>query len=651
MMKKALTVLLFILLGAISAFAQTPPGGYGPSISGGGVGSGAAPVMAYYLGSSCPVANTGQCFNTPANVRVDNTCTWSNASTTVTCTDTPFAAGDVGKQVMGWNSCGTDQPVNFYTAGTITSGTTVITISSVTDSNHAVLSATPANTQATAGCFIFGNTDDAGASALDAAYSTQAGFCPKILLAGGQYFFSKPHFTAQPPGCSTLPGIVGSPTYGNLDLPDGLEVEGRGTGNTVIYLTNNFPNGASKVTNNSISSWFAIPPLGGWRDLQISGGGQAGTCAGTTGGDVLIYMAVGKIADVTLTNFCSIPGNATGGFFLTIGIYADLLNQFNRFNMSAFGARALRIQGAGQSTGFQVAIENSGTMSLDVQAASSLRSFSCTDCFFTGAMTFNAGQQGNNWGVVNVGGNATVRLKNTIIFNCPAVNCNTQRGVPILINMAGSGSKIFLDGVNGGFINPGTNTSGFGGPYCGTGHTCSVFIRDSSLFHPTAGGSFTSFNSGDVFTDEGGNNLDIGAWGFVTAATAPTVIADGRSLTGTCTGVATASSTLGLYNTDMNPSNTTTTCTSATVGAGYAMTQARKLQGLFCSSSATTVSVACTVMVNGSPSAITCTMTAAKTCQDFTHSVALNSGDLVSERIVTGAAETGSNIKMQMIWQ
>jgi hypothetical protein len=59
-----------------------------------GVGGGAAPVMGIYLGSSCAVANTGQCFYSPANVQQNNLCNYTASSPTVTCeTSIPAAAG------------------------------------------------------------------------------------------------------------------------------------------------------------------------------------------------------------------------------------------------------------------------------------------------------------------------------------------------------------------------------------------------------------------------------------------------------------------------------------------------------------------------------------------------------------------------------
>src|SRR5690242_7077063 len=58
------------------------------------LGSGAGPVVGWYLGPQCPTSNTGQCFFTLANTQVDNTCSWASTGPTITCSDGPFVAGD-----------------------------------------------------------------------------------------------------------------------------------------------------------------------------------------------------------------------------------------------------------------------------------------------------------------------------------------------------------------------------------------------------------------------------------------------------------------------------------------------------------------------------------------------------------------------------
>jgi hypothetical protein len=179
----------------------------------------------------------------------------------------------------------------------------------------------------------------------------------------------------------------------------------------------------------------------------------------------------------------------------------------------------------------------------------------------------------------------------------------------------------------------------------GTGAT--LTIQNSTL--NATGASIRTFvvNSTNTVNDEGGNTWTMGSAASVFSGL---LIADGHSVKGICTGTANASVTNSLYGTGPNIDSTTCAAQTSTLGAGYVVSGSRTLQGLVCTSSATTVSVACTLVVNGSATALTCTMAAAIACNDWVHSVALNDGDLVSERIVTGAAETGANIKMIAMW-
>jgi len=634
---------------ACTAWGSTG-GGAGTPGTVGGTSFSAAPKMGFYIGPDCPVANTGQCFNTPANGFYDTTCTWSNASTTLTCSDNPFNINMVGEVVEGWSTCQTDLASGSY-GSAIAGGTTLFTISTFTDSNHVVLSGTPANTQATSpSCLYVGSLDDTAASALDTAIQAVTTFCPKIFLAAANYSFAIPHFFTQPNGCKNIPGLTGgtSGTFGNLDLPEGFQIEGRGPGNTLIHLVNSFPGttGCAFVTYNSISSCFAIPPLGEWRDFQITGDGQFNTCGSITASAVnLIYSAVANIDHVLLTNFC---GNAASAGHLNTGLMADLFTQMNYFNISGFGDRGIRTTGGGLVYGYRVAVEN--TPSTAVWADST---FSCHSCVFMGGTSVPVAQQGNNWGVVTVHG-TTVYLQDTRIFNCPLSTCSINAGNPAMISVNTAPANVFLDGVSFFNENSATNTNTVG-IYDNVGSGSNFYIRNqgggSNLGANKFFGAPGSATSTTVF-DQGGNASSFTAPFFNSGSFGSTTLdAPGRTMLGTCTGVANASVTNSLYGTGPNITATTCAGQTATLGTGVQMTQARHLNSLLCTSTATTVSVACTAQVNGSPSTLTCTMTATTACADVTHDVVVNKGDLVSMKIVTGAAETGANIQMFVWWQ
>lgn len=169
--------------------------------------------------------------------------------------------------------------------------------------------------------------------------------------------------------------------------------------------------------------------------------------------------------------------------------------------------------------------------------------------------------------------------------------------------------------------------------------------------------SNSSNNTGAVFIDRDGTTTFTGSLDNFLPKTNSTFIADGHGLKAVCTGVATASSTLTLVSSGVSLAGgaLTSACTGATLDKGVAVQGARVLRNLICTSSATTVSVACTVMTshNGgafASSGVTCTMTAATACDDSTHTLTLADGDLVTIQIVTGAAETGANIKAYVEW-
>jgi hypothetical protein len=150
-------------------------------------------------------------------------------------------------------------------------------------------------------------------------------------------------------------------------------------------------------------------------------------------------------------------------------------------------------------------------------------------------------------------------------------------------------------------------------------------------------------NAGTFYND-GGN-------AFVAPGTAPitstgTYVVSPDGLQGACTGVVTASATLGLYGI---PGVTgATTCTNTTIG-GAVSKGGKTLMHLFCSASAVGVATdACTVVVNGSASIITCSLAAVTSCSDVAHTVAVNPGDIYAIEIVTHGADTLANVKAQV---
>jgi len=625
-----------------SPLVWTNPNG-SSSGSGNGVGSGAAPIMAYYLSNSCPIANTGSCYFTYADTLMDNTCSWTSSTAQAVCSDGPFKSTDcvggtgctgtgTSKSLAGWSSCQADQVglLSTFTNGAI-SNTANVTISSFTSSTTVGLSATPANAVASAGCVFFGHLDDTGAAAFDAAIaaSTQ---CPKGMLAAAYYQYQNPHHYAQPNSCSITEPLVNfaGPGYGNTTLPAGLELEGRGTGPTVVFLNPSFPNGDActrKATSSQTTGGcFAIPLLGKWVDLRLSGGGNF--IASNMSGKNLITMAVGTLMNFTCTNFGAGQSSMAG---INMGQFSQLY-QVN--NSGCGGLGIVSETGSLNNVLFRTVVENSGTNALLINSGSQVF---CYWCDFAGPITSTGLDIISNNGGSLSGFGMQAKIANAT---------STTTSGTIVYHATATGAKLYAD--NSSFIaNYGSNTNN-GAVWCAFTPCVVSLVNGSQLLGGSTSFSYADTAGGTLYIDPSTLfNLP-----FSNGNISGTIAADGHSFGAGCTGTATASSTLGLYNPFANPTTTASACSSTTIGTGFPMQRAATIYGLQCKSTATTVSVACKIVVNGTPNATeTCTMTATTTCNDFTHSILVNKNDLITPEIVTGAAETGANITLSFFWQ
>jgi hypothetical protein len=424
-MLKRLLFLAILLFLASSARAQCPPGAYGPGCSSGSgfpvtssqsVGNGgsinvtpgtsgsiagvqtAAPPLGFYLVNKCPTSNTPTCFYTFSNFQLDVTCSWTNASTTVTCTDAPFTSSalNVGMQVMGYNSCNAFQSAT--NGGQITAAS-VVTIATFVSTTQVTLSATPANSSTAGACLVFGNPDDTAATAIDAAFAslTTAPTCPKLFLAGAYYGFALPHFYAQPAACNILPTIYQASPTGNTFYGAGFEIEGRGTGNTIIWLLPNFGSSSACIHGLNGASCFVVQIEGRWKDFMLSGGNNGtATSLGSTATYLVYVQGPASLDNFTCTNF----GN--NNLFVS-GLGADFWYQFYQVNNSGCGGTGLTVASGSAGTAFKMRIENSPGAALNIAGPAvnaQSYSLSCYDCgFYNGLFAL-----GSNLNIYNQGG-------------------------------------------------------------------------------------------------------------------------------------------------------------------------------------------------------------------------------------------------------
>jgi len=146
-----------------------------------------------------------------------------------------------------------------------------------------------------------------------------------------------------------------------------------------------------------------------------------------------------------------------------------------------------------------------------------------------------------------------------------------------------------------------------------------------------------------------GSLYDLGGNSFVNGTNFTGTINSPANLAGSCTGVATSSSTLYLYGLGEVSAST---CTVTALLGGQVMKQSGTLMGIKVTAGEAgkaAGSGAVTVIVNGSPIAITCTIGTTTGCTDFAHPTAYNVGDIVAVSCTTQSSETLGDIKAQ-VW-
>jgi hypothetical protein len=520
-MRKLLILGMVLLAFAISVSGQTPAGAYtspgsssgsGTATNGTGGVNGAQPLASgnYALSNFCPPGNTGNCFYTPANTQVDNTASWTTSNGIITITSGRFTAADVGKTAWGYSSAAAFsgnagcnpfqlQPTSSYIT------LTHVTISSFTDSNHVVVSSTPAvaSTNATS-CFIWGTPDDTAATALETAYDASTS-CPKITMEAGFYMFTTMHFNSQPTACANLGEIFpnsASNAFGNVWLAIGVELEGRGVGPTKWFIPPDFPETGTCNFGFSSTSCFIVPTEGYYHSFAISSGNGRGGIPAST---YLYTVGVGTLAEFT----CTGVGDEVAG---TVGLFVNAQAQLQQVNLSACGKIGVLVaSNTGNVVGsidyrwpaanaYRLSVDNVASPGgADVELQQNAR-FGCHNCQTFGTQDGGAGVP--HW--INLGGELWLEASGTYgeISTTPttAYACTTNAGCILHLR-------------NVTFNGAGISSTPYNGIQCTV--ACTNYIEDSTI--NAAGTSNTGW-----LDDVSGSNTYLGDGVVLTAGT-PTI--------------------------------------------------------------------------------------------------------------------------------
>ena len=537
-----------------------------------------------------------------ASTQISWLCTWTNGSPTVNCPVGTFTQNNTGSGIIAFATNGPSAGFVGQINSVVTCPQTTITMVS---SSVATLG-TPCTSNAL-GPFIWGPDDTA---AVQAVTQLAANNCQLVLFPAGNMLIQSAVNPPMPTNCQNF----------TESIRGGYGVKGVDSSVTRFIVTPNFSM-ASCTLNNAC---FFSPTTGqSLQDFSIWGAGNS-----TLGLAGKFILNVGQLGGTS--------GNQRLQNVIVMGWGAGVSN----FIGIQFGS------GVTQAT----YVQDDGAGGIACQISNTIIGFSfgpgnfCGDTLQQSLFMAGAGTIINSFG-------------NTWRPN-GSVSCDVGNLVNATINLFGDNVH-----YNQGHAGVGSGATCFAGTGLIEGVTISdnsnngtsIFVNPGGTLHAhnsvisQVGTGATALNIGGTFMDEGGNKIITVAANVF--ASGSSYVADGHSAKGTCTGVATASSTLGLYGT--GPNVTLTTCTSAAIGTGIQVQGTRSLANLVVSATAGGVNASSgvvTVLRNGSPTTITCTIGTATFCSDGSHSVTASDGDLISIQFTTQAADTLAGVKAVIAW-
>lgn len=528
----------------------------------------------------------------------------SSGSPNFSSASATFTAADIGKTLKatsGGVSCGENQA---FTSGTTIAGK-IITI---TNAHNVVLDTNAVGTAVSGATFAYGHLDDVGLSAMETACKAQFNPCEYIMPAG-LGMMNNQHFNDKT-AVNATQQVIASQVTGY----SGPIFHGKSPGATGIVLGPLF-----------------VP-------ANCTGGASSNRCMGGVNGAVYRDFFIHGICDQR-------TGQTDNVAWFGIG-YSDSIENVNLrcYGVLDSGFRALFGDSLGGRAGTFIV---DGFSQLGIQlSSSSLNStygpITVADisagCFITvgGAGKLTAqefiiyfGSANTNSKGVCITAGSTLEIKD--------IEVTENFGTNAVQGVSNSGTLY----LSGGQIDTSGNSAGQAFQNLSGGK---AYIANTSFKGGSAG--WDIFNlAGATLIDQGGN---VPVQGRPIAQAGSTWSGVG-ALRGSCSGVATASSTLGLFGLGQNAA---LTCTSIVVNLGRVMDRAGTAYDVIASATAGGVNASSgvvTVLKNNVAQTITCTIGTGTTCADSAHTFTFVPGDVISVQFTTQAADTLAGVSATVV--